>query len=62
MKPDFTIMTKLELRAYIVSNPGDRDAFYVFVDRFASTPTEVFSGGVEEVEMQIRKKLEQLKT
>jgi hypothetical protein len=33
----------------------------VFVDRFASTPTEVFSGGPEEVEIQVRKKIEELK-
>jgi hypothetical protein len=61
MKPNFESMTKVELRAYLVSNPGDQEAFYIFVDRFASTPTEVFGGGIEEAEMQIRKKLEQLK-
>jgi hypothetical protein len=33
----------------------------VFIDRFASTPTEVFSGGSEEVEFQMRKKIEELK-
>jgi hypothetical protein len=61
MKPNFESVTKTELRAYLVSNPGDQEAFYTFVDQFASTPTEVFSGGAEEIEMQVRKKVEELK-
>jgi hypothetical protein len=61
MQSNFENMSKVELRAYIVANPGDQEAFYVFIDRFASTPTEIFSGGREEVEIQVRKKIEELK-
>jgi hypothetical protein len=60
MQSNFENMSKVELRAYLIANPGDQEAFYMFVDRFASTPTEVFSGGYEEVEIQVRKKIEEL--
>lgn len=60
MQPNFETMSKVELRAYIVANPGDQEAFYMFVDRFASTPTEIFSGGREEIEFQVKKKIEEL--
>jgi hypothetical protein len=60
MQSNFENMSKVELRAYLIANPGDQEAFYMFVDRFASTPTEVFSGGYEEVEIQVRKKIEGL--
>ncbi len=60
MQSNFENMSKVELRAYIIANPGDQEAFYMFVDRFASTPIEVFSGGLEEVEIQVRKKIEEL--
>jgi hypothetical protein len=60
MHSNFENMSKVELRAYLVANPGDQEAFYMFVDQFASTPTEVFSGGYEEVEIQVRKKIEEL--
>ncbi len=36
MKPNFTTMTKAELRAYVVAHPGDEAAFHAFVDRFTS--------------------------
>lgn len=36
IKPDFDKMSKAELRAYLVSHPSDREAFYKFVDRFAT--------------------------
>jgi hypothetical protein len=60
MQSSFENMSKVELRAYFIANPGDQEAFHMFVDRFASTPTEVFSGGYEEVEIQVRKKIEEL--
>jgi hypothetical protein len=34
----------------------------MFVDRFASTPTEIYSGGAEEVKMLIKKKVEELRS
>jgi hypothetical protein len=62
MHSNFENMPKVELRAYLIANPGDQEAFYMFVDRFASTPTEVFSGGYEEVEIQVRRKFNELKS
>lgn len=67
MHPDFSSMTKIELRAYVIAHPNDKAAFHAFVDRFTSeASTEIFdipksNSEVEEVEILIRKKLEQLK-
>ncbi|XGV95724.1 MAG: hypothetical protein ACAF41_23650 [Leptolyngbya sp. BL-A-14] len=33
MKPDFSAMTRKELRAYLLTHRDDRDAFYAYVDR-----------------------------
>ena len=68
MKPDFTTMTKVELRAYVIANPGDRTAFYAFVDRFtANVYSKTFAlpkspDEVEAIEKLIQQKVEQLKT
>jgi len=68
MKPDFNSMTKTELRAYVIAHPKDKTAFHAFVDRFTSeASTQTFdipksSAEVEEVDILIRRKLEQLKT
>ena len=67
MKPDFTTMTKVELRAYVVANPGDRSAFYAFVDRFtANVSSETFTlpkspDEFEQVAKLVQQKVEQLK-
>ncbi|MEG4803263.1 hypothetical protein QUB63_11060 [Microcoleus sp. ARI1-B5] len=67
MKPDFNSMTKIELRAYVIAHP-DQTAFHAFVDRFTSeASTKTFDipksiAEVEEVDISIRQKLEQLKT
>ena len=34
MKYDFQEMSKSELRSYVIAHPNDKNAFYVFVDRF----------------------------
>ena len=66
-KPDFSSMTKIELRSYVIAHPGDKTAFHAFVDRFtteASPQTYDLpksSADVEEVEILIRQKLEQVK-
>jgi hypothetical protein len=39
MNPDFNIMTKGELRAYVIAHPDDRSAFHMFVDQF--TPIDL---------------------
>jgi hypothetical protein len=67
MKPNLNNMTKVELRAYVITHPDDKAAFHTFVDRFTSEASkETFdipksSAEVEEVEILIRQKLEQLK-
>ena len=33
MKPDFSAMTRKELRVYLLTNRDDQDAFYAYVDR-----------------------------
>ena len=68
IKPDFNSMTKVEIRAYVIAHPNDQAAFHAFVDRFTSEASpETFdipksNSEVEEVEILIRQKLEQLKT
>ncbi len=68
IKPDFSTMTKSELRTYVIAHPADKTAFHAFVDRFTSEASpETFdipqsNAEFEEVETLIRQKLEQLKT
>lgn len=65
--PDFSAMTKAELRAYVIAHPNHKIAFRTFVDRFtAEASPETFDlpksdAEIEEVELLIRQKLEQLK-
>jgi hypothetical protein len=67
VQPDFSTMTKGELRAYVVAHPGDSAAFHAFVDRFtAEASPETFdipnsNAEVGDVEILIRQKLEQSK-
>lgn len=66
-KPDFSSMTKIELRTYVIAHPEDKTAFHAFVDRFTSeASTETYdipksNAEVGEVEILIRQKLGQLK-
>jgi hypothetical protein len=65
MQPNFSTLTKSELRA---AHPDDKAAFHAFVDRFtAEASPETFdipksNDEVEEVERLIKQKLEQLRT
>ncbi|NES66463.1 MAG: hypothetical protein F6K24_14990 [Okeania sp. SIO2D1] len=67
MKPDFNSMNKAQLRAYVIAHPNDKAAFHIFVDRLTSKAAkETFDipksiAEIEEVDILIRKKLEQLK-
>jgi hypothetical protein len=67
IKPDFSRMKKVDLRAYVIAHPADKTAFHAFVDRFSSEASpETFDipksiAEVEEVEILIRQKLQQLK-
>jgi hypothetical protein len=66
-KLNFSSMTKAELRAYVIAHPAEKTAFHAFIDRFsAEASPETFdipksSHEIEEVEILIRQKLEQLK-
>ncbi|MDZ8257566.1 DUF6887 family protein [Nostoc sp. ChiQUE01b] len=66
MKSDFNCMTKTELRAFVIAHPDNKAAFRAFVNRFTSEASpETFdipksNAEIEEVEILIRQKLEQL--
>ncbi|MGL5874362.1 MAG: DUF6887 family protein [Xenococcaceae cyanobacterium] len=68
MNPDFSTMTKGELRAYVIAHPNNKTAFHAFVDRFtAEASPETFdipnsNAEIEDVEILIQQKLEQLKS
>ena len=50
---DFNTMTKTELRNYLVKHPGDKTAFYAFVDRFTSeadSNTFAMAQSLEEIQ------------
>lgn len=63
IQDDFKKMTKSELRAYVIANPNDQDAFHAFVDRFtAEASPETFAlpqskSDVEEIEKLIQEKV-----
>jgi hypothetical protein len=38
MKPDFNVMTKAELRSYVLEHREDRDAFQALADRIYANP------------------------
>ena len=67
MQPNFSILTKAELRAYAIANPHDKEAFHAFVDRFTSeASSETFDlprseAEVETVDALIKQKIEQFK-
>ncbi|PSB19730.1 hypothetical protein C7B65_10585 [Phormidesmis priestleyi ULC007] len=67
MKFDFTKMTKVELRAYVVAHPNDQAAFYAFVDRFTSDASPAMStpiasqADVEAIAKLVEQKVEQTK-
>jgi hypothetical protein len=38
VKPNFNVMTKAELRAYVLNNREDREAFEALADRIYANP------------------------
>jgi hypothetical protein len=38
MKPDFNVMTKAELRSYVLTHREDTDAFQALADRIYANP------------------------
>lgn len=65
MKLDFDKMSKAELRAYVVANPNDQQAFYKFVDRFKADSNDSrwhpFPQSLEDVAKVSRLVQEQIK-
>ncbi|MDZ7967576.1 MAG: hypothetical protein RM368_21925 [Nostoc sp. DedSLP03] len=67
IEPDFSSMSKTELRAFVIAHPDNKAAFRAFVDRFTSEASpETFdisksNAEIEEVEILIKQKLEQLR-
>jgi len=67
VKIDFSNMTKAEIRAYLVKNPGDKSAFEAFVDSYTAEassqtyPMAESPEAIQEVENLIRRKVTQSK-
>ncbi|MBN3896793.1 MAG: hypothetical protein HWQ41_16450 [Nostoc sp. NOS(2021)] len=41
-KPDFTSLTRTELRQYILDHRDDEEALQIYVDRFQSANNKIF--------------------
>jgi predicted GNAT family acetyltransferase len=50
MKPDFSTMSRKELRAYVLAHRGDEAAFFAYVDRSNQEATWVDCPPVDSVE------------
>ncbi|MEH2380140.1 MAG: hypothetical protein V7K27_14845 [Nostoc sp.] len=55
-KPNFKAMSKAELRAYVLKNPNDNEAFYELSDRIKANAKFVT---VEELEEIFKQKSQQ---
>jgi hypothetical protein len=53
-KPDFKAMSRAELRAYVLQNPDDREAFYELSDRIQATAKPVT---LDELEVELQKRI-----
>ncbi|MEB3232702.1 MAG: hypothetical protein VKJ64_16960 [Leptolyngbyaceae bacterium] len=51
MKPDFSTMSRKELRAYVLTHRDDEDAFFAYVDRSNQEATWVDCPPVDSVEL-----------
>jgi hypothetical protein len=51
-KPDFTTMSRAELRQYILDNREDDEAFQTYLDRFTSEDAAIFPApqSIEDLE------------
>ncbi|MBD2432735.1 MAG: hypothetical protein C4323_10560 [Mastigocladus sp. ERB_26_2] len=54
-KPDFSQMTKQELRAYVLAHRDDLEAFYAYVDRMKQQPGVIVTS-MEQLEQLIRER------
>lgn len=55
-KPDFKAMSRAELRAYVLQNPDDKEAFYELSDRIQATAKPI---NVEDLLNLIERKSQQ---
>ena len=55
-KPDFKVMSKAELRAYVLQHPEDNEAFYELSDRIKANAKPVT---IEELEAELHKRVNQ---
>jgi hypothetical protein len=53
-KPDFKMMSKAELRAYVLQHPNDEEAFYELSDRIKANAKSVT---LEELELELSKQI-----
>ncbi|MUG98059.1 hypothetical protein F7734_39415 [Scytonema sp. UIC 10036] len=53
-KPDFKMMSKAELRAYVLQHPDDEEAFYELSDRIKANAKSVT---LEELELELSKQI-----
>ncbi|MEA5534909.1 DUF6887 family protein [Crocosphaera sp. XPORK-15E] len=66
MNPNFKTMNKAELRAYVLQNREDKEAFYALMDRLKTNPTTKTypcpntPENLEVMKQAIREKLEKL--
>ncbi|MDJ0659389.1 MAG: hypothetical protein QNJ42_07840 [Crocosphaera sp.] len=52
MKPDFNNMSKEELRQYVITHQEDKEAFYIYIDRLKSHPSnKVYSNSLSPQEI-----------
>ncbi len=52
MKHDFRNMTKEELRQYVITHQEDKEAFYIYIDRLKSNPSnQVYSNTLSPQEI-----------
>lgn len=53
-KPDFKMMSKAELRSYVLQHPDDEEAFYELSDRIKANAKPVT---LEELELELSKQI-----
>lgn len=52
MKPDFSQMSKEQLREYVINHQDDREAFYQYVDRLTANPsTQIYPNSLSPDEI-----------
>jgi hypothetical protein len=58
-QPSFTEMSDAELRAYVLQNPNNIEAFHAFVDRLHAANPNPQLLSVEEAEAELERKVQE---